>query len=83
MSSWIFSAWQWTINSVMSNAEKDAHDSWQVISKSKSKSKSKIKIKIKIKIKKSKRNKSKKYKRNNNKPKKLQILPSIPEGDEN
>jgi len=78
MSSWIFSAWQWTINSVMSNAEKDI---WQVISKSKSKSK--IKIKIKIKIKKSKHSKSKKYKRNNNRPKKLQILPSIPEGDEN
>ena len=74
MSSWISSVWQWTKKTVSKTptikpvVEEEALDSWQVVTKKHSS--------------KSKSRKSKHGKSKHGKQKKLEVLPSIPEGDE-
>jgi hypothetical protein len=80
MSGWLSSALQWTKKMVSKTPTikpdvDEALSSWQVVNSSKSKS-----IKY-VKSRKSTHGKSRK-KSKNGKQKKLQILPSIPEGDE-
>ena len=78
MSSWLSSAWQWTKKTVSKTPTikpvvEEALDSWQVVNSSKSKSKKYVK---------SKKNGKSRHGKSKNGKKKLQILPSIPEGDE-